>query len=75
MTPANAVPQRPPTTLATAANPPPLLKITEVARRLGVSRSMAYRLTSDGVIPTVRYRRMVRVSPSELESWIAGHAA
>jgi excisionase family DNA binding protein len=69
-----AVPRRSPTTLATAANPPPLLKVADAAERLNISRSMAYRLVSDGTLPTIRYRRMLRVDPAALEEWISGHA-
>jgi len=56
-----------------------LLRASEVQRELGISRATAYRLMTDGTIPTYRFggrkgrRAMVRVSFKELRSWIAAH--
>jgi len=49
-----------------------LLKGAEVAEELGVSRSLAYRMMSDGTLPTVRRAggRMVRVPREALTEWV-----
>lgn len=46
-----------------------LLKATDVAKILNISRSFAYRLMRTGNIPTVRFGRAVRVRPSDLEEF------
>jgi len=54
-----------------------LLRATEIQRELGVSRATAYRMMTDGTLPTYRFggrggrRMMIRVSLKELRSWIA----
>ena len=48
-----------------------LLKGSEVARLLNVSRSFAYLLLQSGDIPTVRLGRSVRVRPSDLVDFIS----
>jgi len=48
-----------------------LLKGSEVARLLNVSRSYAYLLLQSGDIPTVRLGRSVRVRPSDLVDFIS----
>jgi excisionase family DNA binding protein len=47
-----------------------LLKATDVAMRLNISRSLAYQLMQSGDIPTVRISRSVRVLESDLEEFI-----
>jgi excisionase family DNA binding protein len=47
-----------------------LLKATEVAVRLNVSRSLAYTLMRKGIIPTIRIQRTIRVRPIDLEEYI-----
>lgn len=47
-----------------------LLKPKEVAERLNVSRSQAYVLIRDGLIPNLRFGRCVRVRPEDLEEFI-----
>jgi excisionase family DNA binding protein len=47
-----------------------LLKGSDIAQILGISRALAYRLMSQGQIPTVRFGRVVRVKPEELEFFI-----
>jgi len=49
-----------------------LLRIEDVADRLAVSRSMAWKLIAYGDLPAVRIRRAVRVRPADLEAYIAG---
>lgn len=56
-----------------------LLRAAEVQRELGVSRATAYRMMTDGTLPTCRFggrngrRTMVRVSQKDLRAWIAAH--
>ena len=48
-----------------------LLRIEDVAERLAVSRSMAWKLIAYGDLPAVRIRRAVRVRPADLDAYIA----
>ncbi len=48
-----------------------LLKAEDVAHRLNVCLSLAYRLMQNGKIPTVRFNRSVRVREVDLEEFIA----
>ena len=47
-----------------------LLRPTEVAELLGISRSKVFELLSSEELPTVRFGRVVRVPRDELEDWI-----
>lgn len=47
-----------------------LLRAPEVARILGVSNSHAYKLAQNGVIPTVRIGRSLRVPERAIHRWI-----
>jgi excisionase family DNA binding protein len=50
-----------------------LLKPTEVARRLGVSRTWLYAAAKDGRIPSIRIggpEGPLRVVPADLDAWI-----
>lgn len=47
-----------------------LLKASEVARRLAISRSLAYQLMLRGDIPTIRFGGTVRVRDCDLEEYI-----
>jgi len=47
-----------------------LLKATDVAKILKISRSSAYQLMQKGEIPTVRIGRSVRVCESDLVTFI-----
>jgi excisionase family DNA binding protein len=51
---------------------PLLLRGTEVAELLGISRALAYRWMAAGVLPTIRVRgsRSVRVPRGALLNWI-----
>lgn len=49
-----------------------LLRIEDVAERLAVSRSMAWKIISSGDLPSVRIGRAVRVRPADLEGYVAG---
>jgi excisionase family DNA binding protein len=48
-----------------------LLRIEDVADRLAVSRSMAWKLVSIGELRSLRIGRAVRVRPEDLETYIA----
>lgn len=50
--------------------PHTLLKASDVAKRLNIGRSLAYRLMQDGEIPTIRFNRSVRVRPCDLDEFI-----
>jgi len=52
-----------------------LLQIPEVAHRLGVSNGRAYALARDGIIPSVRLGRQVRVEEGQLDQWVAAGGA
>jgi len=47
-----------------------LLKAAEVARKLSISKSMAYKMMQNGEIPTVRFMTLVRVRECDLENFI-----
>lgn len=63
--------------LRTGPNEDRLLRAVEVQRELGVSRATAYRMMTDGTLPSYRFggrqggREMIRVSLKELRAWIA----
>jgi excisionase family DNA binding protein len=48
-----------------------LLKASEVAARLQVSRALAYRLMQTNQIPVVRINKAVRVRACDLEEYIS----
>jgi excisionase family DNA binding protein len=47
-----------------------LLKATDIARILNISRALSYRLLQKGEIPVVRINHAVRVRPTDLEQFI-----
>jgi excisionase family DNA binding protein len=50
-----------------------LLRVSEVARLLSISRSRAYELVASGTIPgVVRLGNSIRVRKADLEAWVAG---
>lgn len=50
---------------------PRLLRIEEIAERLAVSRSMAWKLIAHGQLRSVRIGRAVRVRPADLDAYVA----
>lgn len=48
-----------------------LLRPTEVAEALGISRSSAYELIAAGVLPSIKVRSSIRVPVDDLKRWIA----
>jgi excisionase family DNA binding protein len=51
-----------------------LLRVEDVAERLSVSRSMAWKLVAAGELRSVRIGRSVRVRPADLEAYLADPA-
>jgi len=51
-------------------NEPLLLKVSEAARLLGVSKSTAYIMAAKGELPTIRIRGGLRVPADALRAWI-----
>lgn len=49
-----------------------LLRIEDIAERLNVSRSMAWKLIAIGQLRSIRIGRSVRVRPADLEEFVAG---
>jgi excisionase family DNA binding protein len=50
---------------------PLLLRGTDVAAVLGISRALAYRWMATGILPTLRQGRCVRVPAAAMDEWIA----
>ena len=49
---------------------PLLLTIPQVAKRLGLSRTMVYILINREGLPVVRFGRAVRISAPSLQKWV-----
>ena len=47
-----------------------LLKPTDVARILNISRALSYRLLQKGEIPVIRINNAIRIMPNDLENFI-----
>lgn len=47
-----------------------LLRVSQVAERLALSRSEAYRLVGAGDLPAVTIGRAVRIHPADLQAFI-----
>lgn len=50
-----------------------LLRANDIAKRLNISRSLAYRMLKQGEIPTVRIGTAIRVQESDLLAYIQKH--
>lgn len=48
-----------------------LLRPPEAAEELGISRALAYRWAQEGVLPSIRVNRSVRIPYDALLAWIA----
>ena len=53
-----------------AADPPVMLTVAEMARRLGIGRNTAYELVRAGRIPHVRFGRVIKVPAAALDEWV-----
>lgn len=51
-----------------------LLAVEETAQRLGIGKTLVWELVWNGVLPSVRLGRCVRVPLRALEEWIAHEA-
>jgi excisionase family DNA binding protein len=49
-----------------------LLKVAEVAKKLGVCNATVYRLCESGALPHLRVVNSIRVRPSDLAKHVAG---
>lgn len=49
-----------------------LVRVEEVAAKLGVSRARCYELIRKGLLPAVRLGRQLRVDPTQLDEWLRG---
>jgi excisionase family DNA binding protein len=49
---------------------PLLLTISQVAQRLGLSRTYVYKLIATDGLPTVHFGRAVRISLASLQKWL-----
>jgi excisionase family DNA binding protein len=61
------------TTMDTKRQPPMrlLLRVSEAAEALGLSRSTVYELIAAGEITPIRIGAAVRIPVTELEQWVA----
>ncbi len=55
---------------ATTTNDSDVLTIPEVTRRLKISKYRAYELARQGILKSIRLGKLVRVKPSEVESYL-----
>jgi len=46
------------------------LRVSEVAKMLGVSHQQVYKMVADGQIPHFHVRRAIRFCPAEIAEWI-----
>lgn len=52
-----------------------LLKVEQAAAQLGLGRSQVYRMVADGLLPTVRMGRAVRIPAAALRAWVEQHTS
>ena len=58
----------------TSSDAAEMLRVSEVAALLKLSRSKTYSLIKSGTIPSIAFGRAVRVSRLRLVEWIAAHS-
>jgi excisionase family DNA binding protein len=46
------------------------ISVTDMAKRLGISRSMGYRLVEQNEVPHVDLGRVIRIPRKEFEAWL-----
>lgn len=56
----------------TASSAPMLMDISGVATRLGVPVRHVRRLVAERQIPYIKWRRLLRFDPNEIEVWLDG---
>lgn len=52
----------------------PLLTVADVAKRLSISKSMAWKLINDGRLTSYRIGRAVRIEPGSVQAFVAASA-
>lgn len=52
-----------------------LLRVAEVAKKLGVCNATVYRLCETGALPHLRVVNSIRVRPNDLAKYLAGVGA
>ncbi len=53
----------------------PLLTVPEAADYLGIGKTLAWQLVQQGILPSVRLGRLVRVPRARLDAWLASDHA
>jgi excisionase family DNA binding protein len=48
-----------------------LLSVAQVARQLGISATLVYRMVERGDLPVIRFGRAIRFMPAEVHAWLA----
>lgn len=51
------------------------MTVGEMAKRLNISRSLAYRMVENGEAPSVRFGTAIRIPVDKFEEWIRAAAA
>lgn len=49
-----------------------LLRVAEVALRLGYSRRYVYSMATSGELPSIKFQRGVRFDPKDVDAYIQG---
>lgn len=47
------------------------ISVTTMAARLGISRSLAYRLVERNEVPNIRFGESIRIPVKEFNEWLA----
>lgn len=50
-----------------------LLRISDIVRRLQLSRNQVYKITRTGELPSVRFGTAIRFVPEDVERYIQAH--
>jgi excisionase family DNA binding protein len=58
-----------------AVHSEPLLNMSQTARKLNLSRSYIYRLIQEGWLPVVRFGKLLRFRPEDVEALIGQSVA
>ena len=56
----------------TTPKPRPLMRLPDVAARLGVNHRYVRRLVAERRIPFIKLGHLLRFDPAELEAWLDG---
>ncbi|MBI5524923.1 MAG: helix-turn-helix domain-containing protein [Deltaproteobacteria bacterium] len=58
--------------LSAVPKPVVLLKVGDVAARLGVCNATVYSWCSEGLLPHIRVVNVIRVTPEDLQAFLSG---